>query len=147
MRWSETSVFMAATAEADGSVPSSIGRVNESGARLRRPGRSDEVARHRLGVRDRRAAEAARECVATSCLSGASERSKRWRPRRYATAWDGSARAKAAAIAVATRSSRGTSYQRCGFASLPWTPRTSAIVTTTRFLLGAAFSSLVMKAS
>ena len=28
---------MAATAEADGSVPSSIGRVNESGARLRNP--------------------------------------------------------------------------------------------------------------
>ena len=29
--------FMAATAEADGSVPSSIGRVNESGARFRSP--------------------------------------------------------------------------------------------------------------
>ena len=28
---------MAATAEGDGSVPSSIGRVNESGARLRSP--------------------------------------------------------------------------------------------------------------
>jgi len=52
-----------------------------------------------------------------------------------------------AAIDPAIRSSRGTSYQRCGLASLPWTPRTSAIVTTIRLLLGDAFSSLVMNAS
>ena len=40
-------------------VPSSIGRVNDAGARLRNP-LLEQVARDRLGVRDRRAGEAAR---------------------------------------------------------------------------------------
>jgi hypothetical protein len=85
--------------------------------------------------------------AATSPRSGASERSKRARPRRYAAAWDGSARTKAPEIAPAIRWSRGTSYQRCGFAPVPCTPSTSAIVTTLRLLFGDEFSSLVMNAS
>ena len=49
---------------------------------------------------------------------------------------DPPARARAA-IAAAILSSCGTSYQRCGFASAPWTPRTSAIVTTMRLVARA----------
>ena len=64
-----------------------------------------------------------RPLAAAEQASARSASDRRDRPRHAA----GLAFSSGSAIAPATRSSWGTSYQRCGFASLPCMPRTSAI--------------------
>ena len=147
MRCCATSSLMAATAEAR-RLGSLLDRPRERVRReVAQPGRRDEVARDRLGVRDRRAVEAGadrgdlapeRRERALEALQAAAIRGRMGRVRPDEGAGDRRRRSGRA---------RGTSYQRCGFASVPWTPRTSAIVTTLRLLLGDEFSSLVMNAS
>ena len=111
------------------------------------PGRRDEVAGDRLGVRDRGAVEAGvdRRDLAPQrrerALEAVEAAAVRDRVRRIRPGEGGGDR-RGDAVEPSERRTRGA-----GSRPSPWTPRTSAIVTTTRSLLGAAFSSLVMKAS
>ena len=141
------SAFIAATACGDGSVPSSIARVNDDGARFFKPCRVEQVAGDGLGVGDGRAAE--RRADARDLAPERAEARVEAREARAVRAPRAPGRRVRAALAIAPAilPSAGTSYQRCGFASRPCTPRTSAIVSTDRFEFGEAFSSFVMNAS
>ena len=103
-----------------------------SGVRLRETCGRQQVAGDRLGVRDGRAAGSGADRARPRRAAGRGWRrsggARRGRRRRE----PGRPAPGAAAIAAATWARRGTSYQRCGLASAPWTPRASAIVTTIR---------------